>query len=377
MNLKRLLSLLAVLFLFHTFTSYAFEVNPNLSGSWYNSNQSGHGLSIEVISKDVTVIYWYVYNPDGKPTFLIAVGENQEGGRIEATAYHNTGMVWGEFNPATRMETKWGVITLDFSDCNNGSLSWRSDNLSVQPIPFGEGTTSIQRLASIDDAICAENPYAGIYKGYLQSENLDDEYTAVALLSTDGHFTLFTEDHIAISAQYTVNDDDPNDIGLDIDGSAFSLDTSRIINELLESFGAIHPGYRFVMDYGVGFYDNGFMDFYPINALYWRGLTLDGIAGTYLTEEDSDATTINPDGSFNGSDLQGCNWSGQITIPDTRFNLLNAEVTVSGCAEDDGIYTGQGYTTDAEKLNDGLTMRIFFFNSGRTADLTMSRSNGG
>ena len=96
-----------------------------------------------------------------------------------------------------------------------------------------------------------------------------------------------------------------------------------------------------------------------------------------LTEEDGDATTINPDGSFNGSDTQGCNWSGQITIPDTRFNLFNAEVTVNGCAEDDGFYTGQGYTTDATKLNDGLAMRIFFFNSERTADLTMSRSNGG
>ncbi|MDX2416690.1 MAG: hypothetical protein QNK19_04430 [Xanthomonadales bacterium] len=377
MNLKRLRSLLAILFLFHTFTSYAFEVNPKLSGSWFNPDQPGHGLSIEVISKDLTVIYWYVYNPDGKPTFLIAVGENQGGGRIEATAYHNTGMVWGEFNPATRMETKWGVITLDFSDCKNGSLSWRSDDLSVQPIPFGEGTMSIQRLASIDDGICAESPYAGIYKGYLLSENLDEEYTAIALLSTDGHFTLFTEDHIAISAQYTVNDDDPNDIGLDIDGSAFSMDTSQVISQVLEVFGAIHPGYRFVMDYGVGFYDSGTMDFYPINALYWRGLTLDGITGTYLTEEDSATTTINPDGSFTGSDALGCIWSGQITIPDTRFNLLDIDVTVGSCDEDNGSYTGHGYTTDAIKLNDGLAMRIFGFNSERTVDMTMIRSNGG
>ena len=377
MSLKRLLYLLAVLFLFHSLTSHAFEVNPNLSGSWFNPNQSGHGLSIEVISKDVTVIYWYVYNPDGKPTFLIAVGENQAGGRIEATAYHNTGMVWGEFNPATRTETKWGVITLDFSDCNNGMLSWRSDDLSMQSIPFGEGTTSIQRLASIVDTKCAESPYAGIYKGYLESENWDDEYTAIALLSADGHFTLFTEDHIAIRAEYTTIDDDPNDIGFFIDGSAFSLETSQVINELLEASGAIAPGYRLVMDYGVGFYDNGFMDFYPINELYWRGVTLDGIAGTYLTDEDGDATTINPDGSINGSDLQGCNWSGQITIPDTRFNMFNAELTVSGCEEDDGVYTGQGYTTDAMKLKDNLGMRIFGFNSERTADLTMTRSSGG
>ena len=377
MNLKRLLSLLAVLLLFHPFTSYAFEINPNLSGSWYNPAQSGHGLSIEVISKDVTVFYWYVYNPDGKPTFLIAVGENQAGGRIEAIAYHNTGMVWGEFNPATRTEKKWGTITLDFSDCNNGSLSWRSDDLSIQAIPFGEGMTPIKRLASINDTECAENPYAGIYKGYLQSNILDDEYFAVALLSTDGHFILYTEEHMAIRAEYTVNDDDPNDIGLWLNGSAYSLETSQVINELLESFGAIAPGYRFAMDYGVGFFDNGTMDFYPINQLYWRGVTLNGIAGVYLTDDDGYTTTVNPDGSFNGSSPQNCSWSGQISIPDTRFNLFNIGVTVTGCAEDDGVYTGQGYTTDAAKLKDGLTMRMFGFNGERTVELTMTRSNGG
>ena len=375
MNLKRFLSLLAVLFLFHSSTSYAFEINPNLSGSWYNPAQSGHGLSIEVISKDVTIFYWYVYNPDGKPTFLIAVGENQAGGRIEAIAYHNTGMVWGEFNPLTRTETVWGTITLDFSDCNNGSLTWLSDDLSVQPIPFGEGTTPIKRLASINDTECAESPYAGIYKGYVQSNNLDDDYLATALLSTDGRFILYTDEPIAIRAVYTVNDDDPNDIGLWLDGSAYSLETSQVVNALLESTGDIVPGYRFVMDYGAGFFSNGMMDFYPINQLYWRSITLDGIAGVYLTDDDGYVTTINPDGSFNGSSPQNCSWSGQISIPDTRFNLFNAEVTVSGCDEDDGFYTGMGYTTDAAKLKDGRAMQIFGFNSQRTVELTMTRNN--
>jgi len=376
MNLKRLFFLLAVLFLFHSLTSYAFEINPQLSGSWYNPEQSGHGLSIEVISKDVTIFYWYVYNPDGKPTFLIAVGENQEGGRVEGIAYHNTGMVWGEFNPATRTETRWGVITLSFSDCNNGTLSWQSDDLSVQSIPFGEGTTPIKRLASIVDTACAETPYAGIYKGYLRSNDRDDEILATALLSTDGDFILYTDEHIAIRADYSVIDDDPNDIGLSLNGSAFSLDTNQVVNELLESFGGIVPWYRFVMDYGVGFFDNGMMDFYPINILYWRGVTLDGIAGVYLTDDDGYVTTINPDGSFNGSSSQSCSWSGQISIPDTRLNLFNAEVTVNGCDEDAGFYTGMGYTTDAAKLKDGRAMQIFGFNGQRTVELTMTRSGG-
>ena len=375
MNLKRLLPSLAVLLLFHTFTSHAFEIHPNLSGSWYNPDQSGHGLSIEVISKDVSIFYWYVYNPDGKPTFLIAVGENQAGGRIEATAYHNTGMVWGEFNPATRMETVWGVITLEFSDCNNGTLSWRSDDLSVQEIPFGAGTVPIRRLASIVDTKCAESLYAGIYKGYLESDDLSDEYTATALLSPDGRFSLYTEEHIAIRGDYTINDDDPNDIGIFIDGTAFSLESGQVIGQVLEVNGAIQPSYRFFVDYGVGFFDSGIMDFYPINALYWRDLTLDDIAGTYLTGEDNDTTIVNPDGSFSGSAPPGCSRSGQMTIPDPSFNMLNAEVTVNGCDEDDGVYTGLGYTTDAEKLNDGRMVQVFFFNNDRTVDLTMVRND--
>lgn len=43
----------------------------------------------------------------------------------------------------------------------------------------------VRWVDSFDDTKCAESPYAGIYKGYLKSNLLDDEYTATALLSTD------------------------------------------------------------------------------------------------------------------------------------------------------------------------------------------------
>lgn len=374
MNPKKLLSLVAGLLVFQTVSTYPIEINPNLSGSWYNHDQSGHGLSIEVMSSETTVIYWYVYNPDGTPTFLIAIGENQEGGRVQAVAYHNTGMVWNEFNPATRTETEWGTITVDFSDCNSGSLSWQAHELGVQAIPYGFGSTPITRLVAIDRTKCAEHPYAGIYKGYLESETEGGSNPAVALLAINGSFVVHSDDLLAMRGEYVPMNTPPPTVFI-ADGAAYSQ-TGDIYNVIFQASGSIVPDYRFVMDYNVGSHDNGFGDFYPLNQLYWRGLTLEGLAGVYQVGDSEGTTTIAADGSFTGMTSQTCSWSGQITIPDTRFNLFDVQMTVSGCENDAGVYEAQGYTTDAEALEDGHAIRIFGFNDSRAIELMMVRDTG-
>jgi hypothetical protein len=70
--------------LFHT---GAFAIGPTYSGSWYNPEQSGHGFSLEysVLSDQtpVVVAYWYVYDSEGNPIWLIGRGEPEEGNTVE------------------------------------------------------------------------------------------------------------------------------------------------------------------------------------------------------------------------------------------------------------------------------------------------------
>ena len=50
------------------------EVRPEYSGSWYNPDQSGHGFSVEVLSTERSIAYWFTYDPFGNPIFLYADG---------------------------------------------------------------------------------------------------------------------------------------------------------------------------------------------------------------------------------------------------------------------------------------------------------------
>jgi hypothetical protein len=61
-------------------------IGPNYSGSWYNPEQSGHGFSLEYsVLNDGTplvVAYWYVYDTEGNPIFLIGMGQPEEGNTV-------------------------------------------------------------------------------------------------------------------------------------------------------------------------------------------------------------------------------------------------------------------------------------------------------
>ena len=82
------------------FNASAIDIKPSLSGSWFNPDQNGHGLSVEVLEDNKTLIYWYVYHPDGTPMFLITVGNNS-GNRTSGETYYQTGMRFGDFNGAS------------------------------------------------------------------------------------------------------------------------------------------------------------------------------------------------------------------------------------------------------------------------------------
>lgn len=103
-------------------SSISAEIRPEYSGTWYNHDQRGHGLSLEVLDAERSVGFWYLYDMAGEPFWLLLDGVNT-GNRIEMTAYHFSGMVMGEWDPATNSGTEYGEVIVEFTDCNNATLN--------------------------------------------------------------------------------------------------------------------------------------------------------------------------------------------------------------------------------------------------------------
>jgi hypothetical protein len=139
------------------------NIRPSYSGTWYNIDQSGHGISVEVLNDERTLFFWYTYDLDGNPVWLTALGENSEVSRqeygfiplirVEATAYYNEGMIWGEFDPLKKTQQEWGMIVLDFpySECDRAHMEWFPTMEG-----FTQGAADLVRLTSLLELDCAE-----------------------------------------------------------------------------------------------------------------------------------------------------------------------------------------------------------------------------
>jgi len=156
--------LFTLLFIFSTASVFGDSTNirPSYSGAWYNPDQTGYGISVEVLDDERTIFFWYTYDQEGNPFWLLAEGVNSKvhlSGmfiphiRVEATAYFYEGMIWGEFDPATRARQEWGTIILDFPywSCNRAHMEWHPTMEG-----FTAGDTDLERLTSLYGLDCVE-----------------------------------------------------------------------------------------------------------------------------------------------------------------------------------------------------------------------------
>lgn len=333
----------------------ARNIDRFLSGSWYNQAQDGHGFSIEVLANGVVVIYWYTYHPDGTPLFILAVGQ-AVGMSVTATAYYNTGMRFGVFDPSERMESEWGTITITFHDCNSATVEYDSTFVH-NGAQFGSGSFSIQKLVSIDQLECQNDYRAGIYEGLLYSSIEDRSYYAFVLIAPGGHFVAHSD--IGSLAQGTLS---LNGNSFNAPGTAVSLDPDDPFSGTFTAVGELSQQYRLFTIYEVSGGDEGYGNFWASPMLYRRMTTLSGLAGTYdvgnvITGFGGTATIMN-NGNIAGSDELGCQYTGNITIPDTRFNLFEVSITVSSCPGYNSTYTGLGTAIDWFEFHDSAALRV-------------------
>ncbi len=125
----------------------ALVINKDMSGPWFNTQQSGHGWTLEVLdglnpeSPDRLGAYWYVFS-NGKPVWMYALGPiTGQTAQLQTFISAN-----GQFPPDTNGADliSWGTTSFNFESDSQASMVWESDLEE-----FGSGSIDIRKLASI------------------------------------------------------------------------------------------------------------------------------------------------------------------------------------------------------------------------------------
>ena len=135
---------------------------PNLSGLWYNVQQSGHGLQLEVIMSDnkpSIFASWYAHL-DGETIWLTGTGPLNKGlGVIDLYITNGTSFP-PNFIADNVISTLWGSLDFNFTDLNNGHIDWQT-NIDQ----FQDGSLDIQRLTNLSEALSNDNTFDSCQNG--------------------------------------------------------------------------------------------------------------------------------------------------------------------------------------------------------------------
>jgi len=336
--------LLASLLLMFSGSVWAMNVADNYSGSWYDPDQSGHGLSIEAVDEERLVIYWYTYHPDGTPMWLITEAD-LDGDVARGNAFYHDGMPFGTFDPSALNRELWGTVSIRFLNCFTARLSYESD-IGHEGVPYGTGEINLVRLTlpsgqHPDCPTILDSGFYGNYTATLGPEPDDDAIGAsYVTIHRDGRLayragarglgevglgriTMIGEKMFYFAARYTYTEQS--------EVTAWT----RYMNGTRQGTGMLEDG-RVMLDLG----ERGVLkgDFKPG---FDAPVSLEELAGTYYTPFIMNTRfyhSVSDNGvvTFDWHALSSCPLTGTLSIPDPGFNQLLLEGTASCDGTDSG-----------------------------------------
>lgn len=125
-----------------------FQVTPAISGAWYDPSHDGEGWLLELLSDGRALLAWFTYDPDGRQAWFYNVGA-VAGDSITVDLLIPSGTDFGPgFDPEGVSLPPWGTVTMSFTDCESGTLSYDS---ALEGYGTGElQLTRLTRLAGTD-----------------------------------------------------------------------------------------------------------------------------------------------------------------------------------------------------------------------------------
>lgn len=119
-------------------------VNPSMGVSWYNPAEGGHGIMIDLLNAVQAWMCWFTFDLNGNAAWICALGdiagdtiEFDQAFTVEGGAFPPL------FDPQQIDEVPWGSITVSFSGCDSGTMTW-----STTVPGFQSGSMPLKRLTS-------------------------------------------------------------------------------------------------------------------------------------------------------------------------------------------------------------------------------------
>ena len=155
-------------------SAQAISLTSGHTGSWFNPNQDGQGFAIEVVpganpNEKQAVVYWYTFDASGNPTWFFGAGPITDN-MANITLYQANGGTMGQAGQADK--SQWGTMQLDFSSCENGQVSYQSDQAS--------GQFTIERITQVFGDVCTGTLVDDLPEDMQEMEQIRAELYAMA-----------------------------------------------------------------------------------------------------------------------------------------------------------------------------------------------------
>ena len=122
------------------------------SALWYNPEESGHGITVNMLANNRIIVTWFVYDNQGNQAWLIGVGTH-DGMKATLDVTVTSGAMFPpNFSAGDVNLENWGQFELEFSGCNDGLFKW----FPVAGNEFMQGETNVVRLNNTLGLTCIE-----------------------------------------------------------------------------------------------------------------------------------------------------------------------------------------------------------------------------
>ncbi len=158
------------------------DLGDTVSGNWFNPARSGEGCQLTREGDGVTfILTCYVYR-EGDQVWMIGTGVLVDGSIISDDMVITEGANFGAgFDPDDVIRIPFGTVTMDFVDCNTGSVT-----LSPVVDGFESVLLPMQRIVPVDCGEGVPDPVNSIRAGNWYDPGRSGEGFQLAVEGTDG-----------------------------------------------------------------------------------------------------------------------------------------------------------------------------------------------
>jgi len=125
-------------------------ITGGFTGAWYDPNQNGHGIFLEVLSSNLMLAYWFTFDPTGTQQVWFGGTGPINGTTATIDMQMATGGRWiPNFDPNAVERVPWGTLTFTFTDCTHGRVDFDATTSG-----YGTGHMDLERITTPVGVTC-------------------------------------------------------------------------------------------------------------------------------------------------------------------------------------------------------------------------------